>query len=213
MSITTRYIVDIMILADQLSSEMSVVKPKSIKANRMKTRASAASDRTDAFFSCFDVNRFFYDAVKTTTNKSLKQVADQLLLPEQQIKKYLLLNHLPVVLRYLRAGCNAIDSRLGPAPPVYCAYWDSVRRDYLFGDEAIELVRPISPHHFDYTALMMSRFSSMTAERMKLFTSDWVDRSRASPYFPRRKHFASRYSPRLPIGDQDGARVHPMRLQ
>ena len=91
-------------------------------------------------------------------------------------RKYLLSNYLPVVLKYLRAGCNAIDSRLGPAPAVYRAYWDSIRHDYLFDDDALELLRPISRHHFDYTALMMTRFSSMTAERMKLFTSEWVDR-------------------------------------
>ena len=166
-----------MISTDQLSSEKVCCKTKDDQmANQMKTRASATSDRTDAFFSCFEVNRFFYDAVKTTTNKSLRQVAGQLLLPEQQIRKYLLSNYLPVVLKYLRAGCNAIDSRLGPAPAVYRAYWDSIRHDYLFDDDALELLRPISRHHFDYTALMMTRFSSMTAERMKLFTSEWVDR-------------------------------------
>ena len=123
-----------MISTDQLSSEKVCYKTKDDQmANQMKTRASATSDRTDAFFSCFGVNRFFYDAVKTTTNKSLRQVAGQLLLPEQQIRKYLLSNYL-LVLAIVRTVLTVRRRLRGKLSQRFRTLTDSVGRSPISDD-------------------------------------------------------------------------------
>ena len=129
------------------------------------------------FFGC---NRFLYDLLNDDSVGTLDHVARGLRMQYSGLRAQLLKFHLPTRLPSLRSLASQFsdDSLPGP-PPVYNAYRLYTADDRTFTEQFLELFLPVAPYHFDYKFLLLERFPSMTAPRLKHLLSEWF---RDEPY-------------------------------
>lgn len=108
--------------------------------------------------------------------ETLDALAKALNMSPYGLSNYLRTFGLPRRLAALRRESAAVMLPLPAPPAVYLAYWDSVRRNYFFTDQALELFRPVTHYHFDYKYLLPTRFPALSSKRLSILTGDWIDK-------------------------------------
>ena len=122
------------------------------------------------------VNRFFFDAVQNPEHKTMDDVAGCLGIGLHSLRNSLIKWRVPTRFSSLRKRISEIAlTSIGPPPPVYTAYYNSLHIDQMLDDQALELLKPVTPFHFDYSQIILTRFTNVSPSRLALLTGPWLD--------------------------------------
>ena len=127
---------------------------------------------TKCLIEFFSTNTFFFDALTTINDITAKKVCTYLHISNQLFKNILLKANIQLNIRDLQSFAKGIDKTMLQPPPVYIIYQKSVNENFFLDDRYLELLLPMNENHFDFKAMINSRFiEHITKTRLNLINS------------------------------------------